>query len=165
MFFNLFKKKEKPISVEGLMQVGEKSLLTDDYSYMITNITTYESRIDICFDLVDNHNNKLKNVTVSVSLDGDERLIPFEVEGKTLYWDRTDRSLRLRYMPEGEPTALIPKVLFYPNDVMTMEQEYAEKYYTKEALSRVKDDVAYFASKEGLDAHARSATVRFEDKD
>lgn len=36
-------------------------------------------------------------------------------------------------------------------------------YYTKEALSRVANDVAYFAEKEGLSAHARSATVRFED--
>ena len=36
-------------------------------------------------------------------------------------------------------------------------------YYTKEALGRVADKVAYFAGKEGLDAHARSATVRFED--
>ncbi len=36
-------------------------------------------------------------------------------------------------------------------------------YYTKEALARVADKVAYFANKEGLDAHARSATVRFED--
>ena len=36
-------------------------------------------------------------------------------------------------------------------------------YYTKEALEQVADKVAYFASKEGLDAHARSATVRFED--
>ncbi len=36
-------------------------------------------------------------------------------------------------------------------------------YYTKEALSRVADDVAFFAEKEGLSAHARSATVRFED--
>ena len=36
-------------------------------------------------------------------------------------------------------------------------------YYTKEALSRVADKVAYFANKEGLDAHAKSATVRFED--
>ena len=37
-------------------------------------------------------------------------------------------------------------------------------YYTREALSEVADQVAYFASKEGLDAHARSATVRFEDE-
>ncbi len=37
-------------------------------------------------------------------------------------------------------------------------------YYTKEALGRVADKVAYFASKEGLDAHAKSATVRFEDE-
>ena len=37
-------------------------------------------------------------------------------------------------------------------------------YYTKDALSRVADKVAYFANKEGLGAHARSATVRFEEK-
>lgn len=36
-------------------------------------------------------------------------------------------------------------------------------YYTREALSKVKDDVAYFASKEGLTAHAKSALVRFEE--
>jgi len=36
-------------------------------------------------------------------------------------------------------------------------------YYTKEALSKVADKIAYFASKEGLDAHAKSATIRFED--
>ena len=37
-------------------------------------------------------------------------------------------------------------------------------YYTKEAFSKVADKVAYFANKEGLGAHARSATVRFEEK-
>lgn len=34
-------------------------------------------------------------------------------------------------------------------------------YYTKDALSKVADDVAFFAEKEGLSAHARSATIRF----
>ena len=37
-------------------------------------------------------------------------------------------------------------------------------YYTKEALFKVAEDVAFFAEKEGLSAHARSATVRLEDK-
>ncbi len=37
-------------------------------------------------------------------------------------------------------------------------------YYTKEALQRVAEDVAFFAEKEGLSAHARSATVRFIDE-
>ena len=37
-------------------------------------------------------------------------------------------------------------------------------YYTAEALEKVADKVAYFARKEGLDAHAKSATIRFEDK-
>ena len=36
-------------------------------------------------------------------------------------------------------------------------------YYTKDALEKVAYDVAYFAEKEGLSAHARSATIRFED--
>ena len=36
-------------------------------------------------------------------------------------------------------------------------------YYTREALSKVYDKIATFARKEGLDAHARSAEVRFED--
>ena len=37
-------------------------------------------------------------------------------------------------------------------------------YYTKEALKEVANDVAFFAEKEGLTAHAKSATIRFEDE-
>lgn len=35
-------------------------------------------------------------------------------------------------------------------------------YYTKDALSKVADEVAFFAEKEGLTAHAKSTTIRFE---
>ncbi len=35
-------------------------------------------------------------------------------------------------------------------------------YYTKDALARVAGDVAYFATKEGLTAHAKSASIRTE---
>ncbi len=37
-------------------------------------------------------------------------------------------------------------------------------YFTADALKEVADKVAYFAEKEGLHAHAKSATIRFEDK-
>lgn len=37
-------------------------------------------------------------------------------------------------------------------------------YYTADALEKVCRDVEYFASKEGLGAHARSAVIRFDDK-
>ena len=33
-------------------------------------------------------------------------------------------------------------------------------YYTADALEKVSDKIALFAGKEGLDAHARSVTVR-----
>ncbi|MBQ9757680.1 MAG: histidinol dehydrogenase [Clostridia bacterium] len=36
-------------------------------------------------------------------------------------------------------------------------------YYTREALGKVAADVAYFAEKEGLTAHAKSATIRTEE--
>ncbi len=36
-------------------------------------------------------------------------------------------------------------------------------YYTKDALSRVAKDVAFFAEKEGLTAHAKSAVIRTEE--
>ena len=35
-------------------------------------------------------------------------------------------------------------------------------YFTKEALEEVAESVAIFAEKEGLSAHARSATIRVE---
>jgi len=35
-------------------------------------------------------------------------------------------------------------------------------YYSAEALEKVADKIAYFANKEGLDGHGRSATVRFD---
>lgn len=37
-------------------------------------------------------------------------------------------------------------------------------YYTKEALARVAKDVEYFAKKEGLTAHAKSAVIRTEEE-
>ncbi|MBQ7134137.1 MAG: histidinol dehydrogenase [Ruminococcus sp.] len=36
-------------------------------------------------------------------------------------------------------------------------------YYTKEALKKVAEDVAFFATKEGLTAHAKSAVIRTEE--
>lgn len=38
-------------------------------------------------------------------------------------------------------------------------------YYTADALKRVAEDVAYFAKKEGLTAHAKSAVIRLEETD
>lgn len=38
-------------------------------------------------------------------------------------------------------------------------------YYTADALAKVGEKVAYFARKEGLDAHANSVTVRLEEKE
>jgi len=37
-------------------------------------------------------------------------------------------------------------------------------YFTRDALRQVGSDVAYFAEKEGLTAHAKSAVIRLEEE-
>ena len=49
-----------------------------------------------------------------------------------------------------------------PLSVDDFVKKCAYSYYTPEALGEVADKVAFFAEKEGLSAHARSATVRFK---
>ena len=49
-----------------------------------------------------------------------------------------------------------------PLSVDDFVKKSAYSYYTPEALGEVADKVAFFAEKEGLSAHARSATVRFK---
>ena len=49
-----------------------------------------------------------------------------------------------------------------PLSVDDFIKKTAFTYYTPEALSHVGGDIAYFAGKEGLDAHARSVAVRLE---
>ncbi|QHI73125.1 histidinol dehydrogenase [Aminipila terrae] len=50
-----------------------------------------------------------------------------------------------------------------PLSVDDFVKKYQYTYYTKSALSKVADDIAYFAEQEGLLAHARSVTVRFDE--
>ena len=49
-----------------------------------------------------------------------------------------------------------------PLSVDDFVKKSAYSYYTPDALGEVADKVAFFAEKEGLSAHARSATVRFK---
>ena len=49
-----------------------------------------------------------------------------------------------------------------PLSVDDFVKKYQFSYYTQSALASVADDVALFARREGLEAHARSALVRKE---
>lgn len=51
-----------------------------------------------------------------------------------------------------------------PLSVDDFVKKFQYTYYTKDALSKVAGDIAYFAAQEGLDAHGRSAIIRFEDE-
>lgn len=50
-----------------------------------------------------------------------------------------------------------------PLSVDDFIKKFSYTYYTEKALERVKDDVAAFARREGLEAHARSVLIRFEE--
>ena len=49
-----------------------------------------------------------------------------------------------------------------PLSVDDFVKKYQYTYFTQEALSKVGEDVACFAQREGLSAHARSVTIRME---
>jgi histidinol dehydrogenase len=76
-----------------------------------------------------------------------------------------------RYCPEAlgdyyaGPNHTLPTVgtarFSSPLSVDDFVKKSSYTYYTKEALSNVCGDIACFAGQEGLDAHARSVTVRF----
>lgn len=51
-----------------------------------------------------------------------------------------------------------------PLSVYDFVKKYQFSYYTQSALASVADDVALFARREGLEAHARSALVRKEEE-
>lgn len=52
-----------------------------------------------------------------------------------------------------------------PLSVDDFEKRSSFIYYTADALEQAKDDIALLAHREGLDAHARSVTIRFDEKD
>ena len=51
-----------------------------------------------------------------------------------------------------------------PLSVDDFVKKTAFSYYTEDALEKVNKKIAYFAEKEGLHAHGKSATIRFEEK-
>ncbi|MCD8301342.1 MAG: histidinol dehydrogenase [Clostridiales bacterium] len=51
-----------------------------------------------------------------------------------------------------------------PLSVDDFVKKYQYTYFTKDALAKVADDIAAFARREGLEAHARSALVRFKEE-
>ena len=56
-----------------------------------------------------------------------------------------------------------PRSVGVPQGPEPLFHAVSDTYYTRDALQRVADDVAYFARAEGLTAHARSAVIRTED--
>ena len=128
-----WKKKEKPISVKEMLDVCIQAFYTQEYGYLPTKITTYGDRIVFDITRVDDDGNREE--LVGTAYLSEERLLPFTLGDETLYWDTFDEAFRKKVLPEGERDALIPCVYFYDNEVMAMDQAYAEEHYSELALS------------------------------
>ncbi len=127
-------KKEKPIKEYSIIEICSKAIYTQEFSYMPTKITYYETRVEFRIDRIEVQTQDLQSFTVSAPLT-DARFLLFEIEEETLLWDTKDMALRIKRLPAGEAKALIPGVEFYPNEVMTMTRDFAEKYLSPFALS------------------------------
>ncbi len=137
MLKKLFKKKEKPALEYTKFEICTKTFYADDYTYMPTNVAYFEDRIEFVIDRIDHQeegDNKIETFKASAAITG-ERHLPLEVDGTPLLWDTKDLAFRRKLQPEGEPIALIPGVLLYPNEVMTMDRAFAEEQLSPQALS------------------------------
>lgn len=130
----MFKKKEKPVAEYSIAEICSHALYMKEFTYIPTKVTCYESKIELCIDRVEEESADVVSFTVVAFCSG-ERLIPVEIDGMTLYWDTKELVFRVKRLPEGEPTPLIPQVLLYPNEVMTMERGFAEEWLSPLALS------------------------------
>ncbi len=133
MFGKLFKKKEKPMEEYNVFDIGCKAIYTKDYGYIPTRIAYYEDRIEFCFQRYDEDGNE--EIFTPSAIRTDDRLLPFEIDGVTFCWDTVDMAIRRECEPQGEAEDLIPFVHFYPNEVMTMDKEFAERELSALALS------------------------------
>ena len=134
------KRKEKPLTTETEFELCKKAIYTGNILYTPWRLEIYKKHIvlDICCTNSEAEE-QVKHFVTELS-DNGERHLPLEVDGVGFYWDTVDKALRIKGKPEGEGVALIPQVLIYPNDVMTMDKEFAEKYYSKYALTYAEFD-------------------------
>lgn len=130
----MFRKKEKPILEYTMEEICIKVLHTKDFTYIPTKVVYYEDRIDFCIDRIEEETGELVPFAVT-ALRSEERYQPLDIDGVTLHWDTQDLFFRVMKLPEGEPTALVPQVLLYPNEVMTIERCFAEEQFSRQALS------------------------------
>ena len=156
----MFGRKEKPISEQNEFEVISKAIYTPDAGIVPMYIKTYKDRLEITLLYCD-RDESAEPETVTVKITG-ERLLPFEIHGKTVYWDTFDEAFRIREMPDGEPGELIPGVLVYPNYVLTMTKEFAESHYSELALSYAafKDDTYIWYCPDGSLAPVMFETPR-----
>ena len=128
----MLKKKSKPINKYSLIDTITKTFYTGDLSYVPTEIIYYEDRIEFLIDRCTNEGAEELKGTAKIT---GQRLLPIDCKVASLYWDIKDFAFRMRPLPKGNPKALIPQILFYPNETISMERKFAEKYLSEAALS------------------------------
>lgn len=136
-------------------------------------------RCDIARTSIDNNGKIIITASINKAVEISNELAPEHlelcVEHPFDYLDSVTNAGSIflgRYCPEAlgdyfaGPNHTLPTVgtarFSSPLSVDDFIKKSSFTYYTKEALSQVCDDIACFAKKEGLDAHARSVTVRFD---
>ena len=129
---NWFKKKEEPEKEYSLTEICVSYISVQEVSYIPNRVAYYKTHVDFCIERI--FGEELEAFNLSVERSG-ERYLPLKIDDAPLYWDTQDNSFRVFFCPEGEPQPLCPQVLLYPNGVMTMEESFAEAWFSEEALS------------------------------
>lgn len=141
----LFRIKEKPSRVIGLVDLIAKGLRTEYYFYTIEKLEVYSSGIKFQFTYSRLYDKEVKREYFedkTIFLPNGETSLMFE--GDELFWDYEDEVLRYRPVPAGSSFELRGLCRVYENGAFIVPFEYADRL-SKEALdySFGKNDEGY----------------------
>ncbi len=149
------KEIEKQLELLPRKTIAEKSILQRGKIILTANI---ESAVEIANEIAPEH--------LEVCVEDAFALLPKIRNAGSIFLGK--------YAPEalgdyfGGPNHILPTSgtarFSSPLSVDDFIKKSSFIYYTKEALCEAKDQIAYFAEQEGLVAHAKSVTIRFEEE-
>ena len=169
------KNRAKDIAADLLSQaehdkMASAVLVTDDYDFALKVSEELERQIplleraEIARASIDNNGKIIVTSDITSAIEVANKIAPEHLElcvdNPFEYLEKVKHAGSVflgRYCPEA-----VGDYLAGANHTLPTSGT-ARFYYDKNALKKVSNDIDYFAKKEGLTAHAKSATIRFEE--
>lgn len=130
-------KKEEPISRISMIELLRRGADSGNFSFLPTLVETYSDRVEISLSVVNataGFGEDPRELQLSLPTAEGQRMLPFNVDEITLFWDTEDTIMRLHPSPCDKFVELTQWVRAYEEGELRVDRAFAEKNLTPEAL-------------------------------